>query len=865
MVKYHLPRNTVLIAFALVSLSQACTGEDSPTMAAAMKTDSEQLHFGTWDGRTERVSFAISNERDGLRTYKQTSTAMQRDDAPSTGAYSEDSAWPRVRSGDLAFDALFALAVDEMKLDAVSDIRDDAYNGGQAIPCSCFETGAKWHYVWTRDLSYAAWLSLAMLDPERVRNSLEFKLSGYREGVSKPQAAAGSADGLQIIQDTGSGGSWPISTDRVTWAFGAMAALYSLPTTERREFAAEALRAIANTLDNDLLAAYDPDTGLFGGEQSFLDWREQTYATWIPNHLSSMATSKSVSTNAAFYQAMTLAVQLAGELGAQEVAAKYQARADALKAAINKHLWLEDAGLYSSLTAGHYDGVRMHKFDWLGQALTIITGIADEEKRRKILASYPHGPMGAPVIFPQQPGVPVYHNRAIWPFATAYGLKAAKLGNNVAVADSAMELLIRGASLNLSNMENLEWLSAQAMWREPESPELSGPVINSKRQLWSVGAYLSLVINDVFGIETTPDGLKVAPYITSRLRSRYLGHSDRIELQNLSLWGKTLDVSIELPPATDQPGVYSISAISLNGSASDGRISAGDLQDKNTILIKLGAVVPGDSTINRVDSTPGKFDEAVFAPYEPKIKVGKEDGKATVAILDDRNRGEIEYRIFRNGMPVAAGLGTGKWIDENPDPVQSCYAAVAIFKSSGNRSHHSQPHCTNQGQYFAADADNVISNLAVANITEGKKSNTIGSSTPVIKDWGLPDDQFDVSDIAIDEPGTYAFQIRYYNTHQTVNTGITNGIKWMDVTDADGNVVGGGVVQLPHNYPEQQPLFSTPLEVDLAAGAYNLSLTDFYNMSYLTNNRTYSSAGGHGGAVNRFDIYGVRVIPLSHP
>jgi hypothetical protein len=33
--------------------------------------------------------------------------------------------------------------------------------------------------------------------------------------------------------------------------------------------------------------------------------------------------------------------------------------------------------------------------------------------------------MGAPVIWPQQQDMPVYHNRAIWPFVTAYGLKAA--------------------------------------------------------------------------------------------------------------------------------------------------------------------------------------------------------------------------------------------------------------------------------------------------------------------------------------------------------------------------------------------------------------------------------------------------------
>jgi hypothetical protein len=39
-------------------------------------------------------------------------------------------------------------------------------------------------------------------------------------------------------------------------------------------------------------------------------------------------------------------------------------------------------------------------------------------------------------------------------------------------------------------MENLEWLSGQPLLLDdPGKPELIGPVINSRRQLWSVGAY----------------------------------------------------------------------------------------------------------------------------------------------------------------------------------------------------------------------------------------------------------------------------------------------------------------------------------------------------------------------------------------
>jgi hypothetical protein len=144
----------------------------------------------------------------------------------------------------------------------------------------------------------------------------------------------------------------------------------------------------------------------------------------MPNELSFMATSKALSTNAAHYKALTLAAQLAKEQGDAALAARYRGWAADLKTAINKRFWQADSGMYSSVTAGHFDGAAMYKYDWLGQSLAIITGIADQQQAQSILAHYPHGPLGAPVIWPQQSNTAVYHNRAMWPFVTAYGLKA---------------------------------------------------------------------------------------------------------------------------------------------------------------------------------------------------------------------------------------------------------------------------------------------------------------------------------------------------------------------------------------------------------------------------------------------------------
>jgi hypothetical protein len=573
------------------------------------------LRFPTWDGKEETTQFSVRDPDAPLRHYKQTTTQRLRDPGPQSAEYEEDPLLPRVRSGSLAFDALFALAGHEMRQDSVRAIRDDSYDNGQPIPCDCFETGEQWHYVWTRDLSYAADLGLAMLDPQRVRNSLAFKLSGWRDGVKPAPQVAGTADGLQIVQDTGSGGSWPVSTDRVTWAFAAGETLNALPPAERRAFAAQALAALANTVENDRVAAFDRTTGLYTGEESFLDWREQSYAAWMPDDLASMAASSALSTNAGHYGSLTLAAALAraeGSRANRARAARWAGWARDLKRAVNARLWLEDAGMYSSLTAGHFDGAPLHKFDWLGQSLAIVTGIADGPRARRILASYPHGPMGAPVIWPQQPGRPVYHNRAIWPFVTAYGLRAAIVGRNVAVADAAYDTLMRGAALNLSNMENLEWLSGQPMLTDAAHPELNGPVIDSKRQLWSVGAYVGMVVRGVFGVSTTATGIRLDPFVTAHLRPMLFGDRDSATLAGLRLQGRALDVTLRLPAGTAPggDGYYTVARILLDGRPVAADIPWERLRAASRIEIVLGRLAAGEGAIRRVQADPYREDPA---------------------------------------------------------------------------------------------------------------------------------------------------------------------------------------------------------------------------------------------------------------
>jgi hypothetical protein len=260
--------------------------------------------FANYDGSNETVTFSVNDPKAAQREFGISTTTELRD-ALDQGMVITEQEGPRVVSGDTAFDALFALTLKELDQLAVSEIKDGNYNYNKPIKAEVFETGAKWHYVWTRDLAYAADLSLALMNPTRVENGLEFKLSAFRDSTDKQY------DGEQIVQDTGTGGSWPISTDRTTWALGAERLLSALDGEAYNQFAERAYNAVSNTLEADRLAAFDKDSGLYTGEQSFLDWREQTYSTWTPDDVNAIGSSKALSTNVAHYRAMRLAAKLA--------------------------------------------------------------------------------------------------------------------------------------------------------------------------------------------------------------------------------------------------------------------------------------------------------------------------------------------------------------------------------------------------------------------------------------------------------------------------------------------------------------------------------------------------------------------------
>ena len=414
----------------------------------------------------------------------------------------------RVRTASTLFDALFAMAQEDLAEDSVSAITDGAFDHGQPIRCRCFVAGKEWPFVWTRDVSYSIDLGLWRLDPARARASLLFKISAPRAGPMPP--------GQYVMQDTGSGGSWPISTDRVVWFLGARHLL------DEGAFADTVYRALTDTLAQDRRYVFDARIGLYRGETSFLDWREQTYPAETAHDVVFIAQSFALSTNVLHYRALRLAATMARQRGRSAAAARYAHQADSLKQAINARFWRPDRGLYMSYIGGP-DPQPFDSYDLLGLDLAITSGVADARRAMESLEHYPAWPAGSPVIWPERRDQPIYHNRAIWPFVSEYTLRAARRVGDPALIALEVRSLMRGAALNASNMENYSLLSQATH----VAGNLGGPVVDSPRQLWSVAGYLDMVTRGVFGLE---DDNRIVPQLPVSLVPMLFGSRRQISL-----------------------------------------------------------------------------------------------------------------------------------------------------------------------------------------------------------------------------------------------------------------------------------------------------------------------------------------------
>lgn len=784
---------------------------------------------------------------------------IYQDYLPNPRTIEELPSSPNLQSNRLWFDALYALALQEVRDASVNQISDGAFNDGNPLPApegGFFETGLFWTYVWTRDTSYAVDLGLGVLDPIRALNSLSFKLSERREG-----------GGLQIVQDTGTGGSYPISTDRVVWSFGARTLLRQLQGEPRDNFARKAYEALKNTIEQDRQVIFEPQDGLYRGEQSFLDWREQSYPQWVAEDPVQIGMSKALSTNACHLSALLLAASLAGELGEPETKQKYSKWAEELRQAIRTHLYLPDKQLYSTFITTAFDFGPAHQYDLLGSSLAILLDIADETQAAQIVANYPHLPKGAPVIWPQQRDIPIYHNQAIWPFVTAYWLKAAKKVKNDAAVNLGVRSLIRGAALSLSNMENFDAVSGLVELQNQPAKE---PEVNSPRQLWSVAGYLSMVHEVIFGLSWTDAGFSVSPFITRELRNTLFPDSQKLVLNRLPYRGHQINIVINLPPINgENKGAYSLGEVYLNQGLVVGEIAESMLASENFIEVNLVDQDVQIASINLVDDLQDYRKR--YAPRPPVIEaVNENQGNLEVSFnLNQENADEVVVNVYRDGRLVAEKIKIfdqrGSWQDQDTKGSQSpsyCYTLESVYLNSGTISQRAKPVC-----YWGVNSERVYSVTAQEFRAIGRNPSEAHGQVH-FDNWGKPDDSLTV-DIKAKYSGTHGIQVIAGNGAGPINTGVTCAVKRMQMKDSETDtIVADSYLVMPQLGNWNRWLESSLIltKVDLSAGhSYTIKIfsdEQAINMSSFAHYQNYTGNNGIGGVSGSYNYVNIAAIKL---
>lgn len=381
------------------------------------------------------------------------------------------SSYPRLSTPNTLHEAIYNMGLDEM-VNAVE-------------PDTTLRTGKEWAGVWTRDVSYSILLSMAYMQPEASKISLMKKVDPLG----------------RIIQDTGSGGAWPVSTDREIWCAAAWE-VYKV--TGDRKWLEYIYPIMKRSLETDREAFYDTATGLVRGETSFIDWREQSHPRWM--QCADIYNSETLSTSVVHARAWRVLGEAASLLGHKDVARDAFAQADAIAAAVNEYLWMEDKGYYAMYLYGRDNLIANPRAETLGESLAIMWDVAPEARAKKVTENNPTTPFGVTIFWPSIADIPSYHNKALWPWVGAWwGLANAKAGNEEGVME-AFGSVFRPAALFATNKENFNI----------ENGDIATE-LNSSNMLWCLSGNIALTHRILFGIDFEKDGLAFRPFVPEAL------------------------------------------------------------------------------------------------------------------------------------------------------------------------------------------------------------------------------------------------------------------------------------------------------------------------------------------------------------
>ncbi len=646
------------------------------------------------------------------------------------------SSYPRLTTPNKLHAAIYNMGLDEM-VNAVE-------------PDTTLRTGKEWAGVWTRDVSYSILLSMAYLQPEASRISLMKKVTPT--GV--------------IVQDTGSGGAWPVSSDREIWT---LAAFEVYKATGDRKWLEYIYPIIQKSLADDALTVNSP-SGLVKGETSFIDWREQSYPKWMQTV--DIYNSEALGTTVVHIQALRTLAEIASILGHKKEAEAYEQYARSMADAVNAELWMDDKGYYAMYNYGRNFPILNPRAETLGESLAILYDVASPERARTITENNPTTPFGAAIFFPQIADMPPYHNNSLWPWVAAYwAIANAKAGNEQGTLE-AIGSIFRPAALFATNKENFVLDNGDIATE-----------LNSSNMLWCLAGNLAVTNRILFGINFEADGLRFAPFVPKALAAERT-------LENFHYRDAVLSITVK--------GYGNeIKSFTLNGKEHKPFIPA-NIKGDNKIVITMA---DNDIAPLKVNHTAN-----VKAPLTPITWIA--DGRLQWNPIEYIAR----YKVLRDGRVVAETRETSYDVS-----VPGEYQVIGV-SDKGVESFASEPRSSRSKLTVQMPAEEtaILSAAVAYQPTEA----LAGFSGAGFREFDRASAPLSV-DVDVPEEGNYAISIRYANGNGPINTENRCAIRTLSV---DGN--RAGVVVMPQrgvaNWNDWG--MSNSLIVPLSAGRHTVKI-----------------------------------------
>ena len=378
---------------------------------------------------------------------------------------------------------------------------------------------------WTRDIAINSWNGVSLLRPEVAEKSLW---------------------NVTINKDTIGHQYW----DKILWA---IAACNHYIVTSDKDFLAQAYICSANTMAQLEQTIFDKNYGLFMGPSVFNDgiagypkpvYESGNYSSSVLDFKGSRSI-KCLSTNCLYYGAYIAVNRMSKFLSANSsISNSYLQKAEALKKNIIKNF-------YNSKTNTFYylidQNEKAHTYqEGLGISFAVIFGIIQGVKAKELIENAVVSKYGITSITPYfarySKDMPGRHNNLIWPMVNGFFARAAIAVKSYKTFDHELFGLTHLAlDENKGNYDFREIYNPYTGQPDGGYQDWGESRRNfhwqsCKLQTWSATAYISMILNGLFGMRFSVDSLSFTPYLPEKINS--------IELKDLNYRNSNLDIKI---------------------------------------------------------------------------------------------------------------------------------------------------------------------------------------------------------------------------------------------------------------------------------------------------------------------------------